>query len=423
MSTPAAPGGLVAIVARRELAARLRDRVFIGSTLFLLLIVAGSVLLPLLLTDDGAPRYTVAVTGQRADQLGAAAQALGREAIRAQESREAAGGTGAGAPGGAPAAQLTLRPASDVAAAEQLVRDGTADVALVQQNGVDAVQIIGDDDVPGDLHELVSAVARQDATLSALEGSGVTAEQVQTAIAAAEPTERLLDPPSKEAELALPLTFVFAMLFFTTTFLFGMAIAQSVVEEKQSRIVEILVAAVPVRLLLAGKVLGNTVLALAQTVLLVAVGLGGAALGGQGDLVGLIAGSSAWFLLFFVIGFLMLSCVWAASGAVAGRQEDLQATTVPVQVLVFAGLFAGVYVYSPGPLLTALSYIPFTAPLTMPRRLLIGDAAWWEAVLSAGIMLVTAAALVALAARIYQRALLRTGSRTTWATALGLGRR
>jgi ABC-2 type transport system permease protein len=90
---------------------------------------------------------------------------------------------------------------------------------------------------------------------------------------------------------------------------------------------------------------------------------------------------------------------------------------------VFAGLFAGVYVYSPGPLLTVLSYVPFTAPLTMPRRLLIGDAAWWEAVLSAGIMLVTAAALVALAARIYQRALLRTGSRTTWTTALGLGRR
>jgi len=65
MSTPR---GLVGIVARRELVARLRDRVFIGSTLFLLLIVAGSVLLPLLLTDDEAPRYTVAVTGSAAEE-------------------------------------------------------------------------------------------------------------------------------------------------------------------------------------------------------------------------------------------------------------------------------------------------------------------------------------------------------------------
>ena len=85
--------------------------------------------------------------------------------------------------------------------------------------------------------------------------------------------------------------------------------------------------------------------------------------------------------MFFLLGFLMLACLWAAAGALANRQEDLQATTVPLQVLVFVPFFTAAYVYTPGTLLTTLSYIPFTAPIAMPRRLALGDAAWWEGVL------------------------------------------
>ena len=109
-----------------------------------------------------------------------------------------------------------------------------------------------------------------------------------------------------------------------------MAIAQSVVEEKQSRIVEILVAAVPVRVLLAGKVLGNTALALGQITLFAAVGLAGASVAGQSGLVSLLLRSSPWFLLvFFLLGFLMLACLWAAAGALANRQEDMSKPASP----------------------------------------------------------------------------------------------
>lgn len=83
--------------------------------------------------------------------------------------------------------------------------------------------------------------------------------------------------------------------------------------------------------------------------------------------------------------------------------------------------FLGVYVTSPGTLLTVLSYVPFTAPLSMPRRLLIGDAAWWEALVSAGIIAATTAALVVLASRLYRGSLLRTGSKTSLRAAWAAG--
>jgi ABC-2 type transport system permease protein len=175
--------------------------------------------------------------------------------------------------------------------------------------------------------------------------------------------------------------------------------------------------------LLAGKVLGLTALALGQIALLVAVGLAGASAAGQSALVGLLLRSSPWFVVFFLLGFSMLACLWAAAGAVASRQEDLQATTVPLQVLLFLPFFAATYVYTPGPLLTGLSYVPFTAPIAMPRRLALGDTAWWEAPVAAVLLALTAVALVAVSARIYERSVLHAGSRMAWSAALGLGRR
>jgi ABC-2 type transport system permease protein len=119
----------------------------------------------------------------------------------------------------------------------------------------------------------------------------------------------------------------------------------------------------------------------------------------------------------------MLACLWAAAGAVASRQEDLQATTVPLQVLLFLPFFAAMYVYTPGPVLTALSYLPFTAPIAMPRRIALGDAAWWEAPLAAVVLALTAAAFIAVATRVYERSVLRAGTRVAWGAALGIGRR
>jgi len=398
---------LVGVVTQRELLVKLRDKTFIGSTIFLLLIVAVSIVLPALL-DRGNPDVRLASVGDRAATVAAAAARLGALAD---------GDTPGAAQGLAPA-RIQPRALPDAEAARAAVRAGTVDAALVPDAAAPGgLALVGDTALPEPLAPLVGAAAREQTLGSRLQAAGLDAAAAGAALTAAAgstPAQHLLDPPAQDANLSLALSLAFSMLFFFASFLFGMSIAQSVVEEKQSRVVEILVAAVPVRALLAGKVAANTVLALGQTVLLGAVGMIGAGLVGQGDVLSLILRSTGWFLVFFVLGFTMLATLWAACGAVASRLEDLNATTVPMQLLLYLPFFAAVYVHDPGTLQRILSYVPFTAPLAMPQRLMTGDAAWWEALISAAIVVVTAVGVVGIATRLYERNVLRTAGRVPW---------
>lgn len=158
--------------------------------------------------------------------------------------------------------------------------------------------------------------------------------------------------------------------------------------------------------------LGNGALALGQVVLLVTVAVAGAAALGEQELLSLLVRSSGWFVLFFVLGFAMLSCLWAAAGAFASRSEDLQSTTVPLQVLVVGPLFAAVYVPE-GTLRTVLSFVPLSSPTLMPTRLVEGDAHVWEAAVAAGLLLLAALAAVRVGERLYRASLLRTRGRTS----------
>lgn len=391
---------LVGLVASREINARLRDRAFWISTIFLIVIAAASVVIPSLIFDeDERPDVTLAATAGTADELARAAAAVAKAS-----------------PDGSPAAAtVTVVAAAGPGAAEDAVRTGTADAALVETDG--ALTLVGDRRVPGSVRQAVAAAHQQLALRSQLVEAGLSQSRADIVIgeaATATVVERLLDPPSDDEEAAIGLSVLFALAFFFTTFMFGMGISQSVVEEKQGRVVELLVAAVPVRSLLTGKVLGNLALAVGQILTLLVAGLIGSALAGQGDVARMLARSSGWFMVFFLLGFGMFACLWAAAGALASRQEDLQSTTVPLQALLFVPFFGAVYVSTPGTALTVLSYIPFTAPIAMPRRLLLDDAALWEPFVSAGIMLATAVAFVLVAARLYERSLLRTQSRVSW---------
>ena len=412
---------LVSVVANREMTTRLRDRTFLISTVVLLVLVGASVVIPLVL-NRGAdrPSFTLAVVGPEASATGQIARQAGADAIALDERRQKEEDDGdATAPSPSvrtgqtpvPTARLTVRPAAGTDAAKKLLTSEDADAALVPTpDGGLALMAVSK--IDGDLSRLV-ALASQSRSLAA---AGVNPAELN----APPPQQQFLDPAPPNAEIVVFLGVAFAGLFFVTSFGFGMLIAQSVVEEKQSRIVEILVAAIPVRVLLAGKVLGNTALAFGQVVLILAVGLGAAAAAGQGAVTQLLLHSGGWFLLFFVLGFTMLACLWAAAGSLSARQEDLQATTTPLQALIFLPFFGSIYITDPGTWMTVLSYIPFTAPLTMPRRLLLEDAAWWEPIVSAGLIVVTAAVLIGIAARIYQGGLLRTGTRTSlraaWST-------
>ncbi|MEV5767915.1 ABC transporter permease [Micromonospora sp. NPDC052213] len=337
------------LVAAREIRVKLRDRTFLISTLFFLLIAAAATILPPLLS--GGPS-SVAVTEAAAGPL-----------------REAG---------------LEVRLAPDDHAAEQAVRDGDVDAAVVSGPAVLAM-----DEAPDDV---VAALSTQ-------------------------PPVRLLDPDAVDPVVAFLVPFAFAFVFFVTSQTFGVQIAQSIIEEKQTRIVEILVAAVPVRALLAGKMVAGTLLALGQIALVALVAVVGVQFGDSGGLLSLLAPAIGWFVPFFLLGFVLVAAMWAAAGALVNRQEDIAGVSMPVQLAVMLPFFAVIFLNDNATAMRVLSYLPFSAPTAMPLRLFTGDAAGWEPLLSLVLLLVAAAALVAAGARVYEGSLLRTNGRTSVRTA------
>jgi len=393
MSAETSRGTLIRTIAGREISVKLRDKGFIASTIFFLVVIVAATVIPVILRDQ-THDYTLAVVGDRAAAVAKVAAGLHSSADSAA----------------APNATVTVSPAADRAAAEALVRGGKADAALVSDGA--ALALIGKDAVTDDLVALAQAAAAQVDIAQVAVEAGLSPDQVQRIAAPTPPTVELLNAQPERAVPPILLVIIFGFLFYFSVLTFGVSIAQSVVEEKQSRVVELLVAAVPVRWLLAGKVLGNTALAVAQVTLIVGVGLAGAGIAGQSKVISQVLGASGWFLVFFLLGFLMLACLWAVAGSLASRVEDLQSTTMVMQVTVMVPFFATLFVTEPGRTQQVLSYIPFTAPLMMPARVINGTAQVWEPWVAAGIVLATAALFVALGARLYEGSVLRTSNRT-----------
>ncbi|AGL20341.1 ABC transporter permease [Actinoplanes sp. N902-109] len=339
------------LVATREIRMKLRDKTFIFSTVFFLLIAVASTVLPALL-EGGATKVAVADS--------AIATVLQR-------------------------ADLDVRTVPDDAAAERLVRAGDVDAAVVS-----GPRVLAMDETPSDV---VGALS--------------TAPPVQ-----------LLDPDTVNPFLKFIVPFALAFLFFVTSFTFGMQIAQSVTEEKQTRIVEILVSSIPVRALLAGKVAAITLLAFGQIALVALVTFIGMQIADvDTEVISLVGPAIGWFLPFFVLGFVMLATLWAGVGALAGRQEDLAGASTPLQMAVMLPFFAVVFLTDNEPVMRILSYVPFSAPIAMPVRLFNGEAAAWEPVISLVVLAISTLLLLRVGARVYEGSLLRTNGRTTFAAA------
>jgi ABC-2 type transport system permease protein len=402
--TEVSRGSLIRTIASREIWVKLHDKGFIASTIFFLLIIVAATVIPIMLSEQSHD-YRLAVVGDQATAVVTTAAGLHTSSSSGDVSK----------------VTLTASSSADRVAAEALVRGGNADAALVADGT--ALTLIGKDAVPDDLVILVKAAAAQTDVSRVAAEAGLSSDQVRQLVAPTPPKVDLLNAKPDRAVPPILLVMIFGFLFYFAVLTFGISIAQSVVEEKQSRVVELLVTAVPVRWLLAGKVLGNTVLAVGQVTLIVGVGLTGAALAGQSALISQAAGASVWFLVFFLLGFLMLACLWAVAGSLASRIEDLQSTTMLMQVTVMVPFFASIFVTEPGRVQEVLSYIPFTAVLLMPARVINGTAAAWEPWVAAGIVLATAMLFVVLGARLYEGSVLHTSNRTrvvqAWRSARG----
>lgn len=206
-------------------------------------------------------------------------------------------------------------------------------------------------------------------------------------------------------------------LLFMGIVMAGSMISMGVVEEKASRVVEILLATVKPMELFGGKVLGLGIVALSQIIIYLAAALGGA--WASGLLEGLsvpIGPSILWMLLWFIIGFGTFVVIWGGASALASRQEDVGNITGPIMMFLFVPFYTAMYLptNAPNSLWTkVLSITPITSPFVMPVRQVFVDVPLWQIALALVLGVATVFGLVWLAGRIYLRGVLHTGSSLT----------
>lgn len=369
----------IALVARREITTKLRDKAFLVSLAFMMAVLIVSLVVSGILAAKATSGHgVVATVGPTSTSL---ASAAGLETHQ--------------------------------------VADKAAGVALLSAKGDDKVKAVVEVGSTGS--GTTGGTDPIDPTSVSLTALTSVPDSIVKAFSA-QPKVDLLSPPKADNGAMIGIGIGFSVVFFFVSITFGMSIAQSVVEEKETRIVEILVAAIPVRALLAGKVLGNSLLALGQVALLVVLAFVGTSVMSSGSAVTALLGASiGWFLAFFVLGFGILACLWAVTGAIATRQEDLGSTTLPMQIVLMVPFFASMYSQSPNTMLRVLSYIPFASPFAMPRRIVMGDVGWWQPTLSLVLLAAGIVVTIAVSSRIYSGALLQTTGkaklRKAWAAA------
>jgi ABC-2 type transport system permease protein len=371
------------LVARRELRARTRARSARIFSAILLVAVAAAVVIPALVSGGGAKR--VGVVGPDRAALARTVQLAGRVLD----------------------AKLKAVPLPDAAAGRARLRDGSLDAVLVGGREV----LVKQRSAAG-VNSADDTAAR---VLAQLAATGGKLPQQPAAL----PVRGLEPPPPSLAPRLTGMGVV--ILIYLLIFVYGQRIAQGVGDEKQSRVVEVLLATLRPTQLLTGKVIGIGLVALAQVAAALAVFLLlGWAVGS--DLVrGVSGGVVAIGALWFVLGYAFYCTAFAAAGSLLSRASDAGNVAFPIAIPLIAAYgisFSVLFGHASG-FYRVLGFLPPTAPVAMPTLYAVGAASAAGIVVSAAITVAATIAMSWLGGLIYQRAIMRTGERVRLAQVLG----
>ena len=362
----------IALVARREIRERLRSKVFIASTIVMLLLVGGSTALEGALSKK--PTYRVAVT--------------------------------APAPAGLDAAlQRAARPFDDAKVELHVVASPAAGRRELEAEKIDALLLLSADRLVFRTNVDPKAAAVADTAVRALRQHLPPSPELTTAT---------LHPPDEgttDAEVLV--AYVGSLLLLTSLAVYGQWVVNGVVEEKNNRVVELIMSTVQPRDLLAGKVIGIGLLGLAQLALV--AGLTAALLAaGAFDAPAGLGGSVALVIPWFALGFALYAVAYAAAGALASRQQNAETAGQPVTYTLLAAYFAGYIVVAgnaDSALASLLTVFPLTAPLVLPARSALVGVPLWQHALAIVLVVGSIYALVRFAGRVYAQGLLHSGPR------------
>lgn len=409
----------VLLIIRREFLERVRTKAFVLGTVLFPVFMIAIVFLPALIQSGGGERTLVLVDqspagiGQRvAESLQAPRE--DKNAIRYKVERT----------------QGSL----------ESLREGLN--GRVERKEIDGYLVLGPDvlqtnqvayrardvtnlKVMEDVRSAVTAAVQQER----LRGSGLTGAQVAALVAEVRVQAARITGEGKEGANAfatLITAYVIMFLFLQIITIYGQNAMRSVLEEKNNRIVEVIVSSVRPMQLMAGKVLGLASVALLQIVIWAAFA---ALISSQQAMLtrqfGMSAGAfgalklapHVWaiLLVFFTLGFVLYAAMYAAAGSAVTSEQEAQQLTLPMMLPLFVPLmFIMPILTDPlGSMARTLSLIPLTSPLVMPVRAVATDVPALEVIASLALLVVGTAAVVWLAGKIYRVGILSTGKKPT----------
>jgi ABC-2 type transport system permease protein len=378
---------LVRLIAAREISARVRDKNFIISSVVIILVLVGILAFQVAI-NSGGDETRVGVVGSSAEL---------DQALEAQ--------------GEALGVDVTLVELDDEAAARTAVDDEEVDGALLAG---DEPELLVRQSAGGSLEAVVQGAIGQLAVAEQLAEAGVTDLQVP------EVSVTALDPQADADGQRVIMAIIGTAVLYSLLLLFGQFVAQGVVEEKASRVVELLLATMKPWQLLAGKILGLGVLGFAQILLIAVVGVVGALVFDIVDIPGDLVSTAVSVVLWFVLAYALYAAVFAVAGSLVSRQEDLGTVVMPTTLVLVGAFIVGIQAAAEpdGPLAVVTSFVPGLSPLVMPVRQAAGDVPLWEVGLSALIAIAAVAVVIRIGGRVYAASLLRTSGKTKFREAL-----
>ncbi|MDQ6750106.1 MAG: ABC transporter permease [Actinomycetota bacterium] len=383
---------MVALVARRELVERARSRAFrVSLVLLLVLVVGGIVAANLLGGGDSTLRVGLAGAGSpAADQVSQQAQVGG--------------------------SRVRVTMLGDRAAAERALREDRIDAALI-----DGIAVLVKTERSGKAARLLQSAARASAVRGALLATGLAPGRVDRALATALPRVRALDPQSAERDRDRAALIGGLVVLYIALITYGLAVASSVIEEKATRVVELLLVTVRPNALLAGKVLGVGALGLAQLLMVGVAAVATQALTSASALPGATAEAFGLTLLWFLLGYGLYAGAYALAGALVSQQEDVQSASGPITAVLVGSYFVAITAAQDpdGTLASVCAFVPPVAPMVVPARVVLGHMGGFELALAVVVALLGIAGMIRVAAIAYERAILRTGAPAKLRSVLG----
>lgn len=388
-ATQLSPMTAIRLVAGRELSVHLRNKATIISTLvFVALIIGGLIVANIFSAQEKA--VALGVVPDTED--------VGQATVSILEAQDIS---------------TSITTFDNDADARTAVSDGNVD-AFLTGTGTDITAVVKES-LDSDISTAVASILQQTRIANLAQEAGVSPEAITDAYAITDVPTESLDPPAEVEGSQYLVGFIVGLLLYLGIFGGGMSVAQGVVEEKSSRVVEVLLASVRPSQLLTGKVIGIGLVSLIQVGLYVLSGVITANALGMTDGFDIdITAVGGWVLLWFLLGFAVYALVFAALGALVSRQEDLGSVITVPMLLIVGAYMIGVAIAPNDPessLVTIASYIPFTSPIVMPIRSAFGVASTTEVYLALALAVITIPLLLALTSKIYSNAIRRSGAR------------